>query len=128
MCDEIVKSINFELQKAITDQQSSFAQEISELKKSLYYRIQRFHPLKTHLIAVSRATMYQYLMVSHLIIISVTFLSEEARDGLESFVNQNTANFTDINKREVVYFGKFSYKYDKTEHKPAPMPDVIHVW
>ena len=125
MCDEIVKSINFELQKAITDQQSSFAQEISELKKSLCSRIPEVPSSKKtsnssiqgHNVSVFNGKPFDHHIRN--------FLSEEARDGLESFVNQNTANFTNINNREVIYFGEFSYKYGKTEHKPAPMPDVI---
>ena len=124
MCNEILKSINFELHKAISDQHSTFVQELSEFKKSLSSQKSEI-PSCTNTSSNDhgqRVPVFSGKPYDHHI---SNFLSEEVKNGLETFVNENDTNFTCLSTRQVTYFGEFSYKYGKTEHEPASMPAVI---
>ena len=115
--DGILSSINFELQKIVSGQNSFVTNELAKLKgkNSIISSSESMAPPST-------AFCFPGKHFDHH---QSSFLAEDCKDGLKVFVTQNDEEFVKVGSREVLYYGEFSYKYSNVEHKAAPLPDAI---
>ena len=119
--DDILKSINFELQKNLSNQNSASARELAQLKAS----IKSVKPISTVQADPNPMQNVPKFSGKHYDHHQTSFLQAECRNSLESFVSEHDEDFIGVGNRKVMYFGEFSYRYSSIEHKEAPMPDVV---
>ena len=121
MHDDILKSINFELQKTLSDQNSASAFQLAQLKKSIK-TVKPIPNAKTDSDPIQHVPKFPGKHYDHH---QTGFMQPDCRISLENFVTQHDENFIAVGNRRVMYFGEFSYRYSSVEHKEAPMPDVV---
>ena len=126
--DDILKSINFELQKQTTLHDSVISHDISEIKKSLNEMNSINAKHVTHNIAPevpSAQKPSHHFPGKHYNNHKPSFLPPDCKTNLESFIAVNDTSFVKVGNREVLYYGDFGYKYGNMEHQPSPAPEVI---
>ena len=121
MHDDILKSINFELQKTLSDQNSASALQLAQHKKSIK-TVKPIPNAKTDSDPIQHVPKFPG---KHYDQHQTGFMQHDCRISLENFVTQHDENFIAVGNRKVMYFGEFSYRYSSVEHKEAPMPDVV---
>ena len=126
--DDILKSINFELQKQATLHESVISHDISEIKKSL----NEMNSINTNRVTnnvapqvLSAQKFSHNFPGKHYNHHKHSFLPSDCKLNLESFIEANDTNFIKVGNREVLYYGDFGYKYGNMEHQPSPAPEVI---
>ena len=114
--DDLINSINFELEKIVSAQNAFVIDELSKHRQSIQTETtcQKNHAQNP---AVFPGKHYDHHQPD--------FLQANCKNDLESFLAENDGNFVSVGNREVLYYGEFCYKYGTTEHPPSPMPNTI---
>ena len=114
--DDLITSINFELEKIVSAQNLFVTNELSKFKQSM--QTEQTHTNND----VHNPTVFPGKHYDHH---QPNFLQDDCKNALDSFLAENDSNFVKVSDREVLYFGEFCYKYGTTAHQPSPMPNTI---